>query len=250
MSRSSSRSCSATARRRRPSSCSTCTSRAGRSSPTAPARSASSTSSGSTSTACGRRCRRTTEGAVPDPDDESEEYDPRLVASFMRQRSRPARWFLPGADGRFDVLLPEAGRMLVGRMAQDLRDLLLTPDEALRRLYPTAYPDDAERNAEFTAFAHDQLLMARLEGLDLVEGSVDNDELSTEELTAWMQVINEARLVLGTRLDVSEDDERDDDPDDPDAPAFTLYHQLGLILEDMVRALHDALPPPTEPDEA
>jgi hypothetical protein len=173
-----------------------------------------------------------------------EGHDRELVQRIMAREASPPQWFLPAAAGTFDVRVPAYGRALVARVATDLRDLLLAGDPSLQRLYPTAYPQDPDRNEEFTAFAHDQLLMARLEALDLVEATIERDELTQAELNAWMQVVNEARLVLGTRLDVTEDDDRDEDPDDPDAPAFVVYHHLGLLVHDIVRALHAALPPP------
>lgn len=168
------------------------------------------------------------------------EIRPEVVDRFLRAPRR-SRWFPPLGDGRFGVILPESGRLMVGRMVEDLRDLLLAGDPSLQRLYPTAYPDDAARNAEYASFAHDQLLMARLEALDLVERTVDTKVLTAAELTAWMQVLNQARLVLGTRLDIAEDDERYEDPDHPDAIPLFIYHQLGLFVGDMVDALHTQL---------
>ena len=53
--------------------------------------------------------------------------------------------------------------------------------------------------------------------------------------------------MLGTRLDVSEDD-HDVDPDDPDAPAHAVYHYLGMLLGEVVDALEADLPPPPEPE--
>jgi hypothetical protein len=119
--------------------------------------------------------------------------------------------------------------------------------DALARLYPTAYPEDEDRNAEFAAIEHDQLLMARLEALDVVERTLEADELTTAELTAWMQVVNEARLVLGTSLDVTEDDPRDEDPDDPDAASLALFRALGGMVGDIVDALHADLVVDGEP---
>jgi Domain of unknown function (DUF2017) len=189
---------------------------------------------------------------LPDGGDdweEDEDYERAFMQRMIRQESRVPRWFAPLADGTFEVRLAEPVRQMVQRIATDLRDLLLAGDDSLHRLYPTAYPDDPDRNAEFAAFAHDQLLMARLEALDVVEATADRDELTADQLSAWMQVVNEARLVLGTRLDVTEDDDRDDDPDHPDAPGLALYHRLGILLDDIVRALYGKLPPPTQPDD-
>jgi hypothetical protein len=182
-------------------------------------------------------------------DDAEEAYERQLAHRIFRSATRESRWFVAREDGSFEVQLTDTRRKLLGRIASDLRDLLLTGDDALRRLYPTAYPDDPALNAEFAAFAHDQLLMARLEALDVVEATIDAPTLTTQQLNAWMQATNEARLVLGTRLDVTEDDDGDDDPDDPDAPARALYHYLGILVDDIVDALHGQLPPPSQPDD-
>jgi hypothetical protein len=52
-----------------------------------------------------------------------------------------------------------------------------------------------------------------------------------------MQALNALRLVLGTRLDVSEDEVGPLDPSDPDAPAYALYELLGYLLDRTVQSL-------------
>jgi hypothetical protein len=42
--------------------------------------------------------------------------------------------------------------------------------------------------------------------------------------------------VLGTVLDVDEEDPFAIDPDDPDARQYMLYGYLGLLLEEIVQA--------------
>ena len=141
-------------------------------------------------------------------------------------------------DGGYDVHLREEIRELLAQLTHELRDLLLVgDDEGLRRLYPTPYPDDPKRNEEFVAFEHDQLLAARLQALDIVDESLESERLTDEQLNCWMRVFNEMRLVLGTRLDISEDDHRPRDPDDPDAPAFELYRLLTYVVAEAIDAL-------------
>ena len=66
--------------------------------------------------------------------------------------------------------------------------------------------------------------------------------LSAEQLTAWMQAVNSLRLVLGTMLDITEDDqELAFDPADPDARTQALYGYLGGLLDEIVDAQLDAL---------
>jgi hypothetical protein len=52
-----------------------------------------------------------------------------------------------------------------------------------------------------------------------------------------MTALNQLRLVLGTRLDVSEEDPPFPDPDDPTAALHEVYHYLGVLLEAVLDAL-------------
>ena len=54
----------------------------------------------------------------------------------------------------------------------------------------------------------------------------------------FLQTTNAIRLLLGTMLDVSEDDpDGDEDPDNPDAGHRHLYAYLGWLLEAAVSAM-------------
>ncbi|MEE9417627.1 MAG: DUF2017 family protein [Acidimicrobiales bacterium] len=140
-------------------------------------------------------------------------------------------------DGSVTVSLDDDERNLLRAVFGELRDLLLVDDDdGLRRLYPTAYPNDAERDAGFQALVHGELLEKRLAALDEVEATVDAEVLTVEQLHMWMTTINEIRLVLGTKLDVSEND-TSFDPDAPNAQAVAVYMHLGYLLEQIVSAL-------------
>ena len=60
--------------------------------------------------------------------------------------------------------------------------------------------------------------------------------LTPEEVQAWLGVLNDTRLVLGTRLGVTEE-ERELDPADPQAGAYAMYHWLTWLQGDLVEAL-------------
>ena len=145
--------------------------------------------------------------------------------------------------GEFEIKLNEGERELLGRLVPQLRELLLDaedgPDPSLRRLFPSAYPDDPQRDEEYRRLVHDDLLGRRQEALDTLESTVTATRLEEPQLLAWMGAINDLRLVLGTRLDVSEDTDYELDPADPDAAAMAVYSYLGFLLEHIVAALSD-----------
>ena len=144
-------------------------------------------------------------------------------------------------EGKFLLLLPEGERELMLQLLGELRTLLkLGPeDPRLRRLYPAAYSDDEEKEAEFRRLTHEELSSGRLAAIDTVERTIADDELTPDQLTAWMHAVNALRLVLGTMLDVGEDDPFTVDPEDPNAHEYMLYGYLGLLLEEIVQAQLD-----------
>ena len=151
--------------------------------------------------------------------------------------------------GRYAVHLPAPERELLVDLAQQLREVLLatTDDPSLQRLFPTAYHEDPERDREYQQLVRDELLERRLTALAAVEASASAKELDAPSLEGWLTALNDLRLVLGTRLDVSEDD-LDVDPDDPAAPAHAVYHYLGMLLSEVVDALEGDLPPTSDPE--
>jgi hypothetical protein len=92
----------------------------------------------------------------------------------------------------------------------------------------------------------DELIQRRLDSVAMLERTADAEQLTEEELGAWVRVLNDARLVLGTILDVSEDsDVLDIEPDAEDASERVAYVVLSAIVEEGVIALSGALPPPS-----
>jgi ribosomal protein S6 len=158
-------------------------------------------------------------------------------------------------DGTYSVRLSEPEQMVVKSLLAQLRTLLkveggageLTEDSGIRRLFPTAYPQREDLEAEYVGMVRDELLAQRLAAIDRVEETIVLPSLDEEQLATWLRTLNDLRLVLGTRLDVSED-MGPIDPEDPDAPALAAYEYLGWLLENTVQALDEALPEPTEPD--
>lgn len=151
----------------------------------------------------------------------------------MRARVRRTR------DGAFELRIPEEERGLLGSLLPQLRELLTAGnDGSLRRLFPPAYANDAERDAEYQSMVHDELLERRLAALDRVEETLSATRLDEQQLLSWMGAINDIRLVLGTRLDVGED-MGPIDADDPEAPAFAVYDYLTWLLGQIIDALAD-----------
>jgi hypothetical protein len=156
---------------------------------------------------------------------------------FGRQRRR-----IQARQGRYVLRLDERERELIRQLLSELRDLLaLSPDDPrVRRLYPAAYSDDDEREDEYRRLTREELQNGRLASIDEVARTIDEPVLSPEQLSAWMQSINTLRLILGTMLDITDDDQEVAfDPDDPSARTVALYGYLGGLLDEIVNAQLD-----------
>ena len=144
----------------------------------------------------------------------------------------------------FALRIPAAERNVLRALPGQLRGLLTEGDAAtdpvVRRLFPSAYPDEPERAAEFDAMVRDDLVAQRMQAIDVMERTIDAERLSEDELVAWLSAINDLRLVLGTRLDVTEGMTELDvgvSHEDPRAQMFALYAYLSYLEEDVVGAL-------------
>ena len=160
---------------------------------------------------------------------------------MWRRRQGP---FVPLGNGRVGLRLGDEERQVLANLLPQLAGVLDEPeDPGARRLYPTAYPADPERDAEYHGLMRDELRASRGSALDIVLNSLDERELDEGQLMAWLQTLNAGRLVLGTRLDVGEEDDPGDglDPDDPEAPARLAYLWLSELLEHATQAATSGL---------
>ena len=161
------------------------------------------------------------------------------------------RWrrFRAGPDESVIVSLTPEELMLLERLPEDLRAVFDAPaeDQGARRLFPPAYLDPTEEDAEreWEAMVHPDLLRQRLDALELVTGSlsraiVNKDKreiaLTPDDVQAWLGVLNDTRLVLGTRLEVTEE-ESTIDPDDPDARSYAIYYWLSHLQGELIDML-------------
>jgi hypothetical protein len=139
--------------------------------------------------------------------------------------------------GEIRLRLPADEQVLLREVAASTRVLLAEGDDpSLRRLFPPAY-DDPELDAEYRELTGGQLAAGREQALELLESTVGEEKLSAKEADLWLRALNDVRLVLGTRLDVTEDlDWNRVEPEDARAPELALYAYISWIQEQLVQA--------------
>jgi len=142
-------------------------------------------------------------------------------------------------DG-WEITLDDDERNLIIRLVAELRDVLTGPadNELLARLFPVAYPDDEEKEHEYQRLMREELVASRLWAIESVTNTLDpaHGPLDEGQTIAFMQSINALRVVLGSMLDIT-DDESADAADHTDTPEHHLYDFLSWLLEWTVRSL-------------
>ena len=145
----------------------------------------------------------------------------------------------PTGEGDFRLRLSDGERELLRTLPGELRALLDSErdDPGLRRLFPPAYERDEEGEDEYRRLMADELLEGRRAALWLVEETAGRDRLTAAELDGWLRALNDLRLVLGTRLDVTEEMyDAELDPAHPEAYELSVYAYLSWLQEQLVAA--------------
>ncbi|GGR22509.1 DUF2017 domain-containing protein [Streptomyces roseolus] len=129
-------------------------------------------------------------------------------------------------------------------------------DPALRRLFPDAYGDDTEElraaAADFRRYTENDLRARKREDALCVVRALDGMasegpeesallKLTPDESRAWLGTLNDLRLTIATRLEITEDEESERlyrlPDDDPRKPMVMAYLWLGALQESLVETL-------------
>ena len=124
-------------------------------------------------------------------------------------------------------------------------DVGISDDPAVARLLPDAYddPDDAR---DFRRFTENDLRQAKMQHAMTVVEEIEHsgEKVSVGSPDSWLGLLNDARIAIGTRIQISEDNHeelvglRDDDPR---SGLFHVYDWLTFLQESLVRCMDPAL---------
>jgi len=152
-------------------------------------------------------------------------------------------------DGRYVVKLDPSVRSILVTLAEQLSPALDGDEPMIRRLFPPAYPDanHAKEEEEYRSLVDGALASHHRQAFAVLTETAHADTLTESEYNAWLSSIGSMRLVIGTRLDVSEDMD-EPAPDSPTAPEYALYELLGQLQYLMIEVLATLLPPEGRPE--
>lgn len=126
-------------------------------------------------------------------------------------------------------------------------------DPALLRLFPDAYRDDEDAAADFRRYTEsglrrlkaDRLVVTRVVLAELTTPEVSEDrpavtDITRDKIPALLGALNDMRLVLGSRLDITDDEQEVTefwDPDDPRRQQFEIYQWLTWLQATLLDAI-------------
>lgn len=137
---------------------------------------------------------------------------------------------------------------LAADLATDPDEPEVPDDPVLRRLFPNAYPHDADAASDFRRYTERGLRTTKV-----TDATVVLDDLATTEdgrvdlrvppdhVEAWLRTLTSVRLAVATRLGVTDAESAERlaylDESDPRSYLVSVYDWLGFAQETMVGAL-------------
>jgi hypothetical protein len=132
----------------------------------------------------------------------------------------------------------EAGADPLAKMLNMSGSTQISEDPALARLFPDGYSDDERASADFRRFTEQDLRAQKLAALTTVRDSLSDwtgkSIIDAQQAQDWLRAINDLRLVLGTRLEITDEVETDFEADEP---GIHLYNYLTYLQGTLIDAL-------------
>ena len=169
----------------------------------------------------------------------------------------------PHGGVKIDLVEVEAG--ILGQCVRELLELLSLPapdqppdplammvglspgatlsqDPALARLLPDAYADDPEAAGDFRRWTEADLRATKVRNAETMLAALPVGDarvvLDRDQADAWLFALNDVRLALGARLEVTEDFAFDAlDLDEGRRHGLQVFGWLGLVQESLVEHL-------------
>ncbi|WP_066518041.1 DUF2017 family protein [Curtobacterium ammoniigenes] len=115
-------------------------------------------------------------------------------------------------------------------------------DPLAERLFPVAYTDEPEAQAEYRRFTFDDLRAQKIANARRLHGQLDQEvipPLQPEDEQAWLRCLTDLRLTLAERLEITGDEPWGvaSEADPSLLPALQVYDWLGAAQESLVVAV-------------
>ena len=174
-------------------------------------------------------------------------YEVELLTSLVRQ---VVELVSDGEPEGFATPDPSADpfEALTADLQADPDEPEVSDDPVLRRMFPNAYPHDADASSDFRRFTERGLRTTKvtdarlvLEDLDTTRAGSADLRVVPDHVEAWLRTLTTVRIAVATRLGVTDAESAEQLADledsDPRSYMVSVYDWLGFAQETMVGAL-------------
>jgi hypothetical protein len=141
-------------------------------------------------------------------------------------------------------------RKVAGEVVALLTDGMDHGDPVVSRLFPDIDPDRPEDSQEFRQYTEGDLKTGKIDQAGAILAALPDDgegevRLDGEAAEAWLRAINDARLAMGTRLDITAETDLSEELDeailvDPGSSRvfqLSVYAYLGYLQESLLNSI-------------
>jgi hypothetical protein len=141
-------------------------------------------------------------------------------------------------------------RKVAGEVVALLTDGMDHGDPVVSRLFPDIYPERPEDSQEFRQYTEGDLKTGKIDQAGAILAALPDEgegevRLDGEAADAWLRAINDARLAMGTRLDITAETDLSEELDeailiDPGSSRvfqLSVYAYLGYLQESLLNAI-------------
>ena len=132
----------------------------------------------------------------------------------------------------------EAGTDPLAKMLNMSGSTQISEDPALARLFPDGYSGDEHASADFRRFTEQDLRAQKIAAVASSQETLSEwtgkSTLTQQQAQDWLKALNDLRLVLGTRLEITDEVEMDFEADEP---GIHLYNYLTYLQGTLIDAL-------------
>lgn len=128
----------------------------------------------------------------------------------------------------------------VRQVLLDLKEMavahLAVESPATTRIFPVTYQNSPEMELDFQKLTRAPLTDHHQACLDTFANTLFLDELSLDEILAWLGALNNIRFILGSALEIDQDREAPE-KDDPNYEGFVVYDLLTYLQSAIIDEL-------------
>ncbi|HUY86777.1 MAG TPA: DUF2017 family protein [Acidimicrobiales bacterium] len=147
-------------------------------------------------------------------------------------------------DGKFSVRLSPHEKSVLASLPGQAQALATGGDPSTIRLFPPAYVEDTNAEAEYVTLMRGDLMDGCVEALETFRKTISSETISEEEALQWLRAVNSIRLIIGTKINVQEG-EQGPDPEtvtaeDTRSQGMLLYGYLTWLEQELIDAISES----------